>query len=49
MSPAVARTGAHPEILRRTGQVLTLGELAREYDFTDADGRQPPPFQLPGE
>ena len=46
---AVAALAADPEVLRRSGQVLTVGELAREYGFTDTDGRQPPPFRLPGD
>jgi hypothetical protein len=33
--------------MKRTGQVLTVGELAREYGFTDTDGRQLPPFEMP--
>ena len=30
-------------------QVLTAGELARAYQFTDIDGRQPPAFRMPSE
>jgi hypothetical protein len=26
---------------------LIVGELAREFGFTDVDGRQPPPFRIP--
>ena len=46
---AVANLAADPEIMKRTGQVLTAGQLAREYGFTDTDGRQPPPFEMPAE
>lgn len=28
-------------MLRKTGQVLNVGDLAREFGFTDIDGRQP--------
>ena len=35
------------EFIARTGQTLTVGALAREYGFTDIDGRQVPPFILP--
>jgi NAD(P)-dependent dehydrogenase (short-subunit alcohol dehydrogenase family) len=46
---AVANLAADPQIMKRTGQVLTAGQLAREYGFTDIDGRQPPPFEMPAE
>jgi NAD(P)-dependent dehydrogenase (short-subunit alcohol dehydrogenase family) len=46
---AVAALAADPDVLRWSGQVLTAGLLAREYEFTDVDGRQLPPFQIPGE
>jgi NAD(P)-dependent dehydrogenase (short-subunit alcohol dehydrogenase family) len=44
---AVGALAADPEVMQKTGQVLTVGDLAREYGFTDVDGRQPPPFRLP--
>lgn len=46
---AVANLAADPQIMKRTGQVLTAGQLAREYGFTDIDGRQPPLFEMPAE
>jgi len=33
---------ADPEVMQKSGRVLTVGGLAREYGFTDIDGRQPP-------
>jgi NAD(P)-dependent dehydrogenase (short-subunit alcohol dehydrogenase family) len=45
---AVVALAADPEVMRKSGEVLTVGDLAREYGFTDVDGRQPPPFELPG-
>jgi hypothetical protein len=27
--------------------VLTVGDLAREYGFTDTDGKQPAAFRMP--
>jgi NAD(P)-dependent dehydrogenase (short-subunit alcohol dehydrogenase family) len=33
-------------VMARSGQVLRVGDLAREYGFTDTDGRQVPPFEL---
>jgi NAD(P)-dependent dehydrogenase (short-subunit alcohol dehydrogenase family) len=44
---AVATLAADREIMSRTGALLTVGELAREYGFTDLDGTQPEPFGLP--
>jgi len=38
---AVAALAAEPKILKRTGQLYSSWELAREYKFTDADGRRP--------
>ena len=46
---AVAALAADPRVLSRSGQVLTAGDLAREYGFTDVDGRRPAPFRMPGE
>ena len=46
---AVAALAADPRVLGKTGQVLTAGDLAREYGFTDVDGRRPAPFRMPGE
>ncbi len=38
---AVAAFAADPKRHERTGQVLIVADLAREYGFTDVDGRQP--------
>ena len=43
---AVAALAADPAVLARSGQFLTVGDLARSYGFTDADGRQPEAFRL---
>ncbi|TMC10668.1 MAG: SDR family NAD(P)-dependent oxidoreductase [Chloroflexi bacterium] len=45
---AVAALAGDPAVLRRTGEVLTAGDLARAYGFTDVDGGQPEAFRLPG-
>jgi NAD(P)-dependent dehydrogenase (short-subunit alcohol dehydrogenase family) len=45
---AVLALWRDPDLLARTGQALTVGDLAREYGFTDVDGRQIPPFVMPG-
>jgi NAD(P)-dependent dehydrogenase (short-subunit alcohol dehydrogenase family) len=44
---AVAALAADSDILTKTGGLLTVGELAREYGFTDIDGTQPVPWGLP--
>lgn len=46
---AVAALAGDADLLRWTGQVLTAGELARVYGFTDLDGSQPEPFRMPGQ
>lgn len=45
---AVLHLASDPEVFAsKSGQVLTVGDLAREYGFRDVDGRQPEPFRLP--
>jgi len=43
---AVAALAADPEALRYSGQVLTAAALAREYGFTDLEGKTPRPLTL---
>lgn len=43
---AVVALAADPSVMAKTGRVLRVGDLAREYGFTDVDGRQVPPFEL---
>jgi NAD(P)-dependent dehydrogenase (short-subunit alcohol dehydrogenase family) len=43
---AVVALAADANVLARSGRVLTAGQLAAEYGFTDVDGRQWPPFQV---
>ena len=43
---AVAALAADPDVLRRSGEVLVAAALAREYGFTDLDGRTPRPLSL---
>src|SRR5262249_35529810 len=38
---AIAALAADPAVIERTGQLYGSWELAREYGFTDADGRRP--------
>lgn len=43
---AIVALAGDPAILKRTGETLTAGDLARAYGFTDIDGTQPEPFTL---
>lgn len=38
---AVAALAADPKIIKRSGQLFSSWELAREYKFTDVDGTRP--------
>jgi NAD(P)-dependent dehydrogenase (short-subunit alcohol dehydrogenase family) len=44
---AIAHLAADPARLQRSGELLTAGDLARVYRFTDVDGSQPETFTLP--
>src|SRR5581483_9656690 len=46
---AVVALAGDPNIMARSGQVLTAGRLAAEFGFTDLDGRYIPPFKLPSD
>jgi len=41
---ATAALAADPEVMRKTGRLLWAAELAKEYGFTDVDGRVIPLF-----
>lgn len=43
---AVVALAADADVMARSGRVLTVGELAAVYGFTDVDGRQWPPFRI---
>jgi hypothetical protein len=44
---AIVALASDPKALEKSGQVLEVGALAREYEFRDVDGSQPPPFRIP--
>jgi NAD(P)-dependent dehydrogenase (short-subunit alcohol dehydrogenase family) len=44
---AVRALAEDPNVMLHTGEVLTVGDLAREYGFTDIDGKQPAAFRMP--
>lgn len=41
---AVAALAGDARVMRKSGKAFHVGELAREYDFTDVDGRRVPPY-----
>jgi NAD(P)-dependent dehydrogenase (short-subunit alcohol dehydrogenase family) len=41
---AVAALAGDARLMRKSGKAFHAGELAREFGFTDTDGRQVPPF-----
>jgi hypothetical protein len=41
---AVAALAADPNVMARSGRVFTTPVLAREYGFTDVDGKQQSEF-----
>jgi NAD(P)-dependent dehydrogenase (short-subunit alcohol dehydrogenase family) len=45
---AIVALASDGRVLEKSGQLVEVGTLAREYGFTDADGAQPPPFRIPG-
>ncbi len=44
---AIVALAGDSKVMEKSGQLVEVGSLAREYGFTDADGTQPPPFRLP--
>jgi NAD(P)-dependent dehydrogenase (short-subunit alcohol dehydrogenase family) len=45
---AVAALAGDPRLMRKSGKAFHVGESAREYGFTDTDGRRVPPFIIRG-
>lgn len=43
---AVAALASDPNVMEKSGQALVAAALAREYGFTDIDGKQPRPLTL---
>jgi len=42
----IAALAQDPDVMKKTGFVLRAGDLAKEYQFTDIDGRYIPPFSI---
>ncbi|PWA07630.1 oxidoreductase [Pueribacillus theae] len=43
---AIKALASDPDVIEKSGQVLRVGDLAKEYQFTDIDGRYIPPFTI---
>ena len=43
---AVAALASDPDLIRQSGRTLVVAALAREYGFTDVDGKSPRPLTL---
>jgi NAD(P)-dependent dehydrogenase (short-subunit alcohol dehydrogenase family) len=43
---AVAALATDPDAMEKSGQVFRVDKLAKEYGFTDIDGRRPPDYGL---
>jgi NAD(P)-dependent dehydrogenase (short-subunit alcohol dehydrogenase family) len=43
---AVGALGNDPEVHRHTGKILLAAQVAKDYGFTDIDGKQPRPLTL---
>ncbi len=43
---AIVALASDAAVLDKSGQLLEVGALAREYDFSDVDGTQPVPFRI---
>lgn len=44
---AIVALASDERVMEKSGQVLEVGTLAREYGFTDVNGTQPAPFRIP--
>ena len=42
---AVAALAADPKVMRHSGRIHFVADLAQEYGFTDVDGRAVPRFR----
>ncbi|RPI53685.1 MAG: SDR family NAD(P)-dependent oxidoreductase [Acidobacteria bacterium] len=44
---AIVALASDEQVIEKSGQLVEVGALAREYGFTDIDGTQPPAFRIP--
>jgi NAD(P)-dependent dehydrogenase (short-subunit alcohol dehydrogenase family) len=43
---SIVALASDPRVIDKSGTLLEVGALAREYGFTDVDGTQPSPYRL---
>ena len=43
---AIVALASDHAVIEKSGELLEVGTLAREYGFTDVNGTQPPPFRI---
>jgi NAD(P)-dependent dehydrogenase (short-subunit alcohol dehydrogenase family) len=44
---AIVALASDERVIEKSGHLVDVGTLAREYGFTDINGTQPPPFRIP--
>jgi NAD(P)-dependent dehydrogenase (short-subunit alcohol dehydrogenase family) len=44
---AIVALASDARVIEKSGQLVEVGTLAREYGFTDVNGTQPPTFRIP--
>jgi NAD(P)-dependent dehydrogenase (short-subunit alcohol dehydrogenase family) len=44
---AIVALASDARVIDKSGHLVDVGTLAREYGFADTDGTQPPPFRIP--
>jgi NAD(P)-dependent dehydrogenase (short-subunit alcohol dehydrogenase family) len=44
---AIVALASDARVIDKSGHLVDVGMLAREYGFADTDGTQPPPFRIP--
>ncbi|MBN1303347.1 MAG: hypothetical protein JXA13_02855, partial [Anaerolineales bacterium] len=43
---AITALAADPDVMKKSGQILVAAEVAKEYGFSDIDGKQPKPLTV---
>lgn len=43
---AITHLALDEDVMKKSGQIWRVGDLAKEYNFTDVDGRYIPPFRI---
>ena len=43
---AITALATDPDVMKKSGQILVAAAVAKEYGFTDIDGKQPRPITV---